>query len=244
MRRRSGLWIAGLGLLLLVGAPLVWLTTRSDDRAGDVAGIEASLRAGRSVLPAEEPTTESTTTTQPQPATNPGTVENDDEPPTEVRVPEPIGLRIERIGVAAPVDPYGVDERTREMAVPDNVTDVAWYQFGPRPGERGSAVFAAHVDLASQGRGVFFDLRKLEPGDRVVVEYADGTEAGFTVEARIVYDKTEIPLDVIFAREGPPVLTLITCGGGFNRNVGSYDSNVVVYAVPDADSTPPPGSSV
>jgi hypothetical protein len=84
----------------------------------------------------------------------------------------------------------------------------------------------------------------LEEGDRVAVSYDDGSETGFRVVARVTYDKDELPLDVIFSREGPPVLTLITCGGGFNTNIGSYDSNVVVYAVPDLDDRTTPGDSL
>lgn len=65
------------------------------------------------------------------------------------------------------------------MAIPSNVRDVAWYEFGSRPGEGGSAVLAAHVDLASQGPGVFFNLRDVDPGDFVEVEFSDGSVTGF-----------------------------------------------------------------
>jgi hypothetical protein len=150
---------------------------------------------------------------------------------TAAPLPEPTRLAIDRLGVDAPVEAKGV-AANGDMDVPDNVTDVAWYRFGPAPGEAGSSVLAAHVDLAGQGPGVFFDLGRLEPGDLVAVEYADGSERQFRVAARAVYDKTEIPLDVIFAEDGPPTLTMITCGGGFNRQLRRYDSNVVVYAVP------------
>ncbi len=85
---------------------------------------------------------------------------------------------------------------------------------------------------------MFFDLRTLEPGDVILVDFDDGTTETYRAEARTVYEKTELPIDAIFSREGPPVLTLITCGGGFNRNIGSYDSNVVVYAVPDGAASP------
>jgi hypothetical protein len=146
--------------------------------------------------------------------------------------PAPVALRIDGIEVAAPVAAFGVDRRTGEMEVPGNVREVAWYRYGPSPGQAGSAVLAAHVDLASQGAGIFFRLEELEPGDLIEVEYEDGTTGMFAVEARVRYPKSEIPLDVIFATEGPPVLTLITCGGGFNPSIQSYDSNVVVYAYP------------
>ena len=49
---------------------------------------------------------------------------------------------------------------------------------------------------------------------------------------RSTYLKNELPFDTIFSREGNPVLTLVTCGGGFSQSSRSYDSNVVVYAVP------------
>ena len=118
------------------------------------------------------------------------------------------------------------------MDVPDNVTEVAWYRHGPRPGEEGSAVLAAHVDLRGPGRGLFFDLDRLAPGDEVVVTYEDGSTAGFEVLARSIYLKDELPLDAIFSRNGSPTLTLVTCGGGFSQSARSYDSNVVVYAAP------------
>lgn len=84
---------------------------------------------------------------------------------------------------------------------------------------------------------MFFDLKTLDPGELIVVTYDDGSEQWFEVEARNTCKKDELPLDVIFSREGPSVLTLITCGGGFSDSNRSYDSNVVVYATP-AERTP------
>jgi sortase (surface protein transpeptidase) len=149
----------------------------------------------------------------------------------------PTDLRIEAIGVAAEIRPYGVDHDTRQMDVPDNVVDVGWYEYGSSPGEPGSAVLAAHVDLAGQGRGVFFDLHRLEPGDPIEIQFDDGSEATFSVRAKATYLKSDLPSEVIFSRSGPPVLTLVTCGGGFESSISRYDSNVVVYAWPRADQT-------
>jgi hypothetical protein len=146
--------------------------------------------------------------------------------------PVPTRLEIEAIGVSADVEPYGVDTSTGQMDVPDNVSDVAWYRYGPSPGEPGSAVMAAHVDLRGLGRGVFYHLERLEPGDVIAVGFDDGTEARFEVRARTRYLKEELPTEVLFSRHGRPMLTLVTCGGGFDSSVSSYDSNVVVYAWP------------
>ncbi|MET0697476.1 MAG: class F sortase, partial [Acidimicrobiia bacterium] len=153
------------------------------------------------------------------------------------RVPSPVTLQIPDLEIDAPIEAYGVNSRTGQMEVPHNVRDVAWYRFGPTPGQAGSAVLAAHVDLEGQGPGVFFRLGALEAGDLIEVQYDDGTELAFEVQARALYPKEELPLEAIFSEEGPPVLTLITCGGGFDPSISRYDSNVVVYATP-ADDLP------
>jgi hypothetical protein len=235
-RRRRLRLIAVLGALVAIGTPLVWFLSRPADTAGDAAAVEDALRAATSIstVPAPEisgPDSGSAATapTTTLPPSLRFTVSDSTLVP---EAPAPTGLRIGEIGVDAPVEAYGVDRRTGEMDVPDNVRDVAWYQFGPSPGQPGSAVLAAHVDLASQGAGVFFNLDELEPGDIVSVDYDDGSSQDFEVRARVKYEKTGIPLDVIFATEGPPVLTLITCGGGFNPSIRTYDSNIVVYAFP------------
>lgn len=231
-RKRSAGWVLFLlGAALVTVAALALLADDSD--SGDVAAIESVLRPAdpQPVQLGPPPTTSSTL-----PPTSP----DDTEPSTATLPPDsqpvavaaPVGLRIDSLDVDAPVEAYGVNERTGQMAVPDNVTDVGWYRFGPSPGEPGSAVMAAHVDLASSGPGVFFDLETLDEGDRIEVLHADGTETPFLVVARVKYQKDELPLDVIFSREGPAVLTLITCGGAFNSEISRYDSNVVVYAVP------------
>ncbi len=224
-------WGLIVGGALLAGASL-WMALAGDaSTSGSAVAVEQALRQGASSAARTPPTGLPRPTAEAEPD-DPDPAEITAVAPTPIEIPEPVGLRIGTIGIDAPVDPYGVDAATSQMDVPDNVTDVAWYRFGPSPGEAGSAVLAAHVDLAGQGPGVFFDLRKLEKGDSVVITYTDRSERSFRVIARTVYAKDELPTDVLFAKEGPPVLTLITCGGAFSRSDRSYDSNVVVYAVP------------
>ena len=229
--------IFAISLVTLIAVVAAYLIVTESDTVGDVGSIEASL---------SEPALPTTSAPDPQPTVVPPPDGEDGGPSIPVSpgaLPDlpkddpilPVGLRLSSINVDAPVVPTGVNQRTGQMAVPGNVRDVAWYEFGSVPGERGSAVLAAHVDLASQGPGVFFNLRTVDEGDIVEVEFSDGTVSVFKVEARTVYQKDELPLETIFAREGAPVLTLITCGGGFSESSGSYDSNVVVFAVPIAD---------
>jgi LPXTG-site transpeptidase (sortase) family protein len=236
MLRRTPTFIFVASLLAVIAVTVGFVIYSGSDEVGDVAAIEAALTSP--ALPTTTSLPESATTLPASPATT-----EPDSPPIPVRPgvpleppatasPVPVALRVDAIDIDAPVIATGVNQQTGQMAVPNNVRDVAWYKFGSRPGEVGSAVLAAHVDLASQGPGVFFDLRDLNPGDTVEVEFSDGAVTFFRVEARTVYQKDELPLDKVFARQGASVLTLITCGGGFSESSGSYDSNVVVYAVP------------
>jgi len=148
--------------------------------------------------------------------------------------PVPVGLSFEAIGVElAGVIPVGV-EPNGDMEIP-GAAEVGWYRYGPSPGEEGSAVLAAHV--AYDGRdGVFRRLPRVQPGDRFAVFYADGAITEFEVVALTQYAKDELPLEAIFAPSGDPTVTLITCGGRFNRALRSYEDNIVAYAVPVSDA--------
>ena len=163
-------------------------------------------------------------------------------PPTAAAVPEakapaeevaPARLEIPALKLDATVAEVGVDAETGEFDVPPSVDRVGWYRFGPgMTATAGSIVVAGHVDSADQGKGAFFRLSSLEPGDRMTLAGPDGTDRAFQVVARERYSKTRIPLDKYFARDGAPRLTLITCGGPFDSKTRHYRDNIVVTAEP------------
>ncbi|HST65732.1 MAG TPA: class F sortase [Mycobacteriales bacterium] len=151
---------------------------------------------------------------------------------TTVR-PAPVEVELPSIGVRTKVDPVGVDEQG-DLQIPEDVADIGWYRFGPRPGDpAGSAVFSGHVDSAEQGQGAFYRLRELDPGDKVVVRTGDGKARTYRVVSREEWPKSEVPLERIFARGGAARITLVTCGGGFREDIRSYQDNIAVTAVPD-----------
>lgn len=158
--------------------------------------------------------------------------------PVQILLPVPSGVRIPAIGVAAPVVPVGL-QRDGAIEIPDDVDVVGWYELGVPPGaDRGSAVLVAHRDGRGQGRGVFYDLGRLDVGDRLTVRTtADGT-LGFRVVARESIRKKRLPYEELFAANGTPRLTLISCGGVYDPDRGGYQDNVVVTAVPEI---PPAG---
>lgn len=151
-------------------------------------------------------------------------------PVIETAQPRPTAIRIPEIGVErSAVRAVGV-ESDGDYEVP-GVSEVGWYRFGSAPGQTGSTVMAAHV--AYDGRdGVFRWLDRIERGAVVTVELDDGSTVSYEVVGKATYVKTELPFDEIFSESGPDRLALITCGGEFDRELRSYESNVVAYAVP------------
>ncbi len=144
--------------------------------------------------------------------------------------PDPVAVRIGDIALDAPVLAVGVDDQN-QLAVPAADT-VGWYRYSATPGDPGATVLAAHVDYGGRP-GAFFDLAELRPGDRVEVELSDGSILPYRVTGNTQYDKTQLPAEELFRKDGSPVLQLITCGGSFDPAGRTYLANVVVTAVPD-----------
>ena len=102
----------------------------------------------------------------------------------------------------------------------------------PPGADVGSAVLVAHRDGRVQGHGVFYNLGQLSVGDKVLVKTADGSDLRYKVVSRELISKERLPLEGLFAIDGPARLTLISCGGYYDRNNGGYQDNVVVTAIP------------
>ena len=200
---------AVLGLALAIGAPTAWSLTRPPATAGapvvEVLGTPSS----------------------PAPAPAVGT--RDAAPESAAQPSPPVRVQVPALGVDSVVDPVGVAP-DGQMAIPDDVDRIGWYRFGPAPGANGSAVLAGHVDDRDQGLGALFPLRDAAVGDEIVVTDAEGTTTRWRIVSRELITKQALPLDRLFTRSGPPRLTLITCGGPFLPEYGSYRDNVVVVA--------------
>lgn len=218
-----------LGMLLLVVPPVAWWSTRG---APDVGAVPDAAVSSPSAAAEPSPsdgaqTPSSVGSPRPELPRRAGLLSQQSPAAASAL---PLRLRAPSIGVDANIVPVGVDT-DGAMEIPTDVDEVGWYRFGPTPGDPGTAVLAGHVDSRTQGRGAFFDLRRLDVGDVVVVGF-DGSESVWEVVARRQYGKDVIPLGEVFTRDGPPRLALITCGGEFDGGAGRYLDNVVVYAVP------------
>lgn len=146
---------------------------------------------------------------------------------------QPMRLVIDRLGVDAPVAPYGLDDNAVPQ-VPYEPDLIAWYNFSSVPGTGSNAVFAGHVTWF--GPAVFYDIDQLEPGDEIKVRGEnDGRELVYRVEWNVLKDPEEPNAREVMWETDADVITLITCGGSFTDTGdpifgGEYDQRQVVRA--------------
>ncbi|MBR3320053.1 class F sortase [Candidatus Saccharibacteria bacterium] len=147
---------------------------------------------------------------------------------------EPRYLSIGKLGIVnARVLSMGVN-KSGELDTPYGIFDVGWYRDSSKPGGGGTLVMDGH-NGGPNVHGIFKELYKLDPGDEVIIERGDGTK--FTY---IIKDNVSIPLaeadDYMEKAFKSPVeehesLTLISCDGGWNLNLQTYDHRRFARAV-------------
>jgi LPXTG-site transpeptidase (sortase) family protein len=150
--------------------------------------------------------------------------------PTPLPVGTPITIQIPKIAEDGPVVPTTIDSEGK-MLMPDSWYQNAWYS-GPgsvKPGEKGNAVIAGHLDTIFGTQGHFFNLVNVVPGDDVFVEDSLGQTHHFVVVSSQVYEYDKVPLDLVFGKSDEKHLNLITCTGWYNPVEHNYDHRLIVY---------------
>jgi hypothetical protein len=193
-------------------------------------GLAATSRRGRMLL-AVATAAATTAATVPAPTAE---TQPDPGPSITLAAPDrtgpaaPVRLRAPSVGIDTALTGVGVDP-TGALVPPADDAVAGWYRQGPAPGAPGPAVLTGHVD-GPAGPAVFFRLGDLAVGDAVLVERADGTTARFIVSSVARHPKDAFPTAAVYGPVPDAELRLITCGGSFDRAVGSYRDNVVVSA--------------
>ena len=226
-RAPVGAVTAGLLGLFLVGFAVFGLIAASAPSDGSAHDLPPTHRVDFDVRPQRDPTTTTTTaatTTEPAVPTTGAPTTTAPRP-----VPLPVSVRIPAIGVDSRLIPLGLNP-DNTLQVPQDFGVAGWYTGRPVPGEIGPSVVVGHVDSKS-GPAVFYRLEDLQPGAIIEVACSDGTVAKFSVVAKEQHDKDAFPTARVYDPTDSPELRLITCGGNFDRSIGHYNDNVVVFAV-------------
>ncbi|WP_316290380.1 sortase domain-containing protein [Clavibacter michiganensis] len=205
-------------------------------RAAVLAGALIPLAALAGCAPAEpetapavppaavstEPSAPSPAAPRARPTPAPTVVQGLGAVPTRVAIPA--------IDLDQPLIDLGIAADGR-MEVPVDFDDVGWFTGGGRPGGRGPTVIAAHVD-SRVGPAAFGRLAELGVGDEVSVQDVDGGSTRYVVTEVADFPKADFPTARVFGAQATDQLRLITCGGIFDRSVGHYEDNRVVFAEP------------
>ncbi|MFF3342790.1 class F sortase [Streptomyces flavidovirens] len=143
-------------------------------------------------------------------------------PPTRVRGPN--GLDAAVVPVAALGD--------GALALPEDLRTGGWWALGAAAGSsEGTVLIAGHADTRADGLGPFAALHRIPLDARVEVTGADDQVRAYRLTARRTYRREQLPTD-LFAGDGPHRLVLVTCAGPYDRAVGRYQRNLVLYATP------------
>ena len=86
-----------------------------------------------------------------------------------------------------------------------------------------------HLDTKT-GPSVFYRLKRLRRGDRILVDRRDGVTAVFRVRKIIRVSKSRFPTKKVYGDVPYAGLRVVTCGGVFDRRTGHYSDNVIVFA--------------
>ncbi|MCX6778618.1 MAG: class F sortase [Candidatus Magasanikbacteria bacterium] len=138
-------------------------------------------------------------------------------------------LKIPKIKVNSFLESVGLTS-TGAIDVPKGPTNAAWFNLGPRPGEKGSAIITGHFGVWKNGTPtVFNNLYKLQKGDKLYIQDEKGVVITFVVRELITYGENENPLDVFNSNDDQAHLNLITCQGIWNKTQKSFSERLVVF---------------
>lgn len=139
-------------------------------------------------------------------------------------------LDISKLGLSeVRVHAVGLDTNGH-IAVPTNIHDAAWYKTSAKPGQTGTTFIDGHLSGPNEP-GVFAELKELTTGDDIIIETGAGETVTYTVEK-----VEQLPVDQVDMEEAlqyksdEQSLTLMTCGGHFDRAKNVYEDRVIVYA--------------
>jgi sortase A len=223
---RLSLWMPILLLLVIIGCqtegqqPTVNdVTTEKEVKQNDVQEQQAQI--SEPLVKISEPTSAA--------AQAPGQPSL-----TAVQPIIPVRIQIPSIKVDAMIENVGILDNG-QMGVPEVEKNVGWFEPGYKPGQNGSAVMAGHVDNKT-GPSVFFYLKTLKKGDKVLVTSEDGRTLSFVVTNIASYKTEESPIDYIFGKTVKPRLNLITCTGNYNRKTDQHEKRLVVFTELDTSA--------
>ncbi len=149
--------------------------------------------------------------------------------PTLYIPPRPVKIYFTSLKITTQIFPVGrnIDG---QMATIDDAHMAGWY-YDPMnpvsPGEDGNAIIAGHRRWKGKV-GDFSKIGELTENDDVVIEYDTGYTRTFRAVSSDLFPLNDYPDWVMERDTGDARVTLITCAGEFNHDIGTSEERSVV----------------
>jgi sortase (surface protein transpeptidase) len=115
------------------------------------------------------------------------------------------------------------------IAVPDNIYETGWYDGSSEPGQSGAMFIYGHVSSWT-ANGIFYNLKKLQPKDDVIITRGNNTTYTYKVVKSVVYPYNAVPMNSVLAPvNSSPGLNLMTCTGQVMPGTSEFNERLVVY---------------
>lgn len=124
----------------------------------------------------------------------------------------------------------GVDKNNK-IAVPNNIYDTGWYKDSAKPGQNGAMFIYGHVSNWT-ANGIFYNLKKLQPGDKIIITRGDNKVFTYRVDTTKTYPYDKVPMQTVLAPtdSSKPGLNLMTCTGQIIKGTSEFNERLVVFA--------------
>lgn len=117
-----------------------------------------------------------------------------------------------------------------QITTPDNIYDTGWYENSSKPGQKGAMFIFGHVSSWT-ANGVFYNLKNLMPGDKVIVTRGDNVSFTYVVVKTKIYPYNEVDMQQVLSpiNFNKPGLNLMTCTGQVIKGTSEFNERLVVF---------------
>lgn len=147
---------------------------------------------------------------------------------TANKASSPNRIIIPDIGVDAPIESLGLT-KDNAVDVPKSLWSTAWFNQSSKPGNKGPAMIVGHY--SAYGKAVFANLKKLGPGQKIIVTDAENKKFTFAVTKNETFHQSEVPMAKLLGdKNSKPRLEVITCGGSYIKGQRDFTDRTVITA--------------
>jgi sortase A len=116
------------------------------------------------------------------------------------------------------------------IATPDTIYETGWYKASSKPGQSGAMFIYGHVSSWTAD-GIFYNLKKLTPGNQVLITRGDNKTFTYQVVSTKIYQSNNVDMQQVLTPVNPglPGLNLMTCTGKVIKGTSEFTERLVVF---------------